>query len=55
MPTNSNGHISGGEHPDGRKAMREVERRLRNEGFSSEKAQQKAREAALRNDRRRNR
>lgn len=49
------GHISGGEHQDGRKAMREVEKRLRNEGYSTDYAQKKAREAALRHDRKRNR
>ena len=54
MPNNNRGHLAGGEHPNGRRAMHDLQKRLRNEGYSQEKARRVARETALREDRKRN-
>ena len=41
----------GGEHPNGRRAMDDLTRRLRGDGMPSRDAERIARETALRNDR----
>ena len=46
--------MSRGEHPNGRRAMRDLQRRLRESGYSSKKAEDKARQIAQDQDRRRN-
>lgn len=43
-----------GEHPNGRKAMDDLTKRLRDMGVPPKQAEQKARETALREDRKRN-
>lgn len=43
-----------GEHPNGRKAMDDLTKRLREMGVPAKTAEQKARETALREDRKRN-
>lgn len=43
-----------GEHPNGRKAMEDVQRRLREMGVPTKVAEQKAREVARREDQKRN-
>jgi hypothetical protein len=53
MSDSSSTPLKGGELPDGRRAMRDLEGRLRSEGYSSEKAREKALTAALKHDRQR--
>ena len=48
------GSIPDGEHPNGRRAMDDITRRLRNEGMPSKQAEEKARETARRMDRQNN-
>lgn len=48
------GSVGGGEHQRGRAAMDDLKGRLVREGISPERAEQIARETALREDRRRN-
>ena len=43
-----------GEHPNGRRAMEDLTRRLRGEGLPSDKVEKIARDTALREDRKRN-
>jgi len=43
-----------GEHPKGREAMSDIQRRLREMGVPAKEAEQRARETALRDDRKRN-
>lgn len=43
-------HTEGGEHPNGRRAMEDMQRRLREGGVSSREAEQRAREIARRHD-----
>jgi hypothetical protein len=43
-----------GEHPNGRKAMEDVQRRLREMGVPDKQAEEKAREVARREDKKRN-
>lgn len=50
MSNSNRGHLSGGEHPEGRRAMRELERDLRQSGYSGEKARRIARDTAIRHD-----
>ncbi len=45
---------STGEHPNGRAAMDDLTRRLREMGVPTDEARRRARETALREDRRRN-
>jgi hypothetical protein len=46
--------INYGEHPGGRRAMEDLTRRLREMGVPAKDAEKRARETALREDRRRN-
>lgn len=48
------GSVGGGEHPQGRAAMDDLTRRMIDSGIKPEKAREKAREVALREDRKRN-
>lgn len=43
-----------GEHPNGRRAMDDVQRRLQSDGVPAKRAEQIARQTALREDRKRN-
>ncbi|MEL6341531.1 MAG: hypothetical protein AAFV53_00255 [Myxococcota bacterium] len=46
--------LGNGEHPNGRAAMDDLKRRLRESGYSADRADKRAREVAIREDNKRN-
>lgn len=46
MPDRKDGHLRGGEHPNGRRAMRQLQGDLIKSGMDPRRAEKKARETA---------